>query len=174
MSALPDPPSSTPGLSGDWQPLPLRARAMFTITGVFGFLVPALVAVIPISQLAKPAAFAATLAVLSLLMLPLLGAWLARKQYRHTFWKLDGVGFAMRRGRLWHSETCVPTTRVQHLDLKRGPLERRFRLATLVIHTAGTRDHAVTLAGLDEDEAERLRDRLARQVDDEAGAAQAG
>jgi hypothetical protein len=54
---------------------------------------------------------------------------------------------------------------VQHLDLKRGPLERRYGLATLVIHTAGTRDSAVNVEGLEDADAEHLRDRLARQMD---------
>jgi membrane protein YdbS with pleckstrin-like domain len=61
----------------------------------------------------------------------------------------------------------VPASRVQHLDLKRGPLQRRYGLATLVIHTAGTRHSAVAVSGLDAADAERLRDRLAHQVDDD-------
>jgi len=99
------------------------------------------------------------------------GAWLGVKQYRYTFWRLDDTGLAVRRGRLWQRETRVPTTRVQHLDLKRGPLQRGRHLATLVVHTAGTRNSAVSLPHLDGDDAERLRDRLARQIDhDDDGA----
>src|SRR3546814_18276177 len=65
------------------------------------------------------------------------------------------------------SDTRVPGSRVQHLDIRRGPLERHFRLATLVIHTAGTRHSEVSLSGLDAGDAERLRDHLARQTDDD-------
>jgi membrane protein YdbS with pleckstrin-like domain len=61
----------------------------------------------------------------------------------------------------------VPGSRVQHLDIRRGPLERHFRLATLVIHTAGTRHSEVSVSGLDNGDAERLRDHLARQTDDD-------
>jgi hypothetical protein len=168
---LPDPlpeamPPTTPLQSGDWQPLPPRARTMFTIADVTGFLVPALVGFIPIGLFVEPRGLAIALAVSLLLALPLFGAWLARKRYRHTRWKLDAIGFALRRGRLWRLETCVPTSRVQHVDLRHGPLERRFRLATVVVHTAGTREHAVTVTGLDEGDAERLRDHLLQQVDD--------
>ncbi|RBD19863.1 hypothetical protein BRM79_02235, partial [Xanthomonas oryzae pv. oryzae] len=46
-----------------------------------------------------------------------------------------------------------------------GPIERATRLTTLVVHTAGSRLNAVALSGLDQDDAERLRDRLARQLD---------
>ena len=69
--------------------------------------------------------------------------------------------------RLWQRETRVPASRVQHLDLRHGPLERRWRLATLVVHTAGSRFSSVTVTGLDADDAERLRDRLARQLDND-------
>ncbi|MEE7560624.1 PH domain-containing protein, partial [Xanthomonas sp. Kuri4-2] len=94
-----------------------------------------------------------------------LGAWLAVKRHRLTRWKLDAHGLTLRRGRWWQSETRVPRTRVQHLDLRRGPLERLAGLTTLVVHTAGTRLNAVAVAGLDQHDAEQLRDRLARQLD---------
>ena len=93
------------------------------------------------------------------------GAWIAVKRHRRTRWRLDDRGFAVRRGNWWQSETHVPISRVQHLDLKRGPLERGSRLSTLVVHTAGTRMAAVSVSGLDADDAERLRERLATQVD---------
>ena len=56
-------------------------------------------------------------------------------------------------------------SRVQHIDLQRGPVERRFGLSTLVIHTAGTRHNAVSTSGLDADDAEALRDHLARWIE---------
>lgn len=94
-----------------------------------------------------------------------IGAWIAVRRHRRTRWRLDERGFAVRRGNWWQSETHVPISRVQHLDLKRGPLERGAGLSTLVVHTAGTRMAAVSVAGLDADDAERLRERLATQVD---------
>src|SRR5690606_26959256 len=99
------------------------------------------------------------------LLLVALGAWMGLRRYRYTRWLLDADGFALRRGRMWHSETRVPASRVQHLDIRRGPVERRFGLSTLLVHTAGTRQHAVAVPGLDADDAERLRDHLARQVE---------
>ncbi len=93
------------------------------------------------------------------------GAWLAVKRHRRTRWRLDRDGLALKRGHWWQTETRVPLSRVQHLDLRRGPLERAAGLATLVVHTAGTRLNTVSIAGLDDADAERLRDRLARQLD---------
>jgi len=100
-----------------------------------------------------------------LLLGPSLGGWIGAR-LRHQRWKLDAEGLWLRTGRLWWRETRVPASRVQHVDLKHGPLERRFRLATLVVHTAAVHLSGITVRGLDEGDAQRLRDALARQLDD--------
>jgi membrane protein YdbS with pleckstrin-like domain len=150
-----------------WQPLPPRAQTLFVLANLVGFGIAAVGSLAVIGLLVQWKPLAITLSLTSIVALPTFGIWLARKQYRYTQWRLDDDGFALRRGRLWQTETRVPATRVQHLDLKRGPFERRFDLSTLVIHTAGTRHSAVSVTGLDAGDAERLRDRLARQSDDD-------
>jgi membrane protein YdbS with pleckstrin-like domain len=100
-------------------------------------------------------AFVATMAVLAGA-----GAWLGRLRWRHTRWKLDVRGFHVRRGWLVRTEILVPRSRVQHLDLERGPLERYVGLATLVIHTAGSQTPALRQAGLADADAVSLRDAL--------------
>jgi membrane protein YdbS with pleckstrin-like domain len=148
-----------------WQPLPARARRLFIVNGL-AFAIP--FAFVPTMlagafDLASPWRYAIAGALLGAAF----GAWLGNKHWKHTHWRLDDDGFSLRRGRLWRAETRVPASRVQHLDLKRGPLQRRYGLATLVIHTAGTRHSAVSIGGLDADDAERLRDQLAHQADDD-------
>ena len=148
----------------DWQPLPPRARSLFVLSDAaalgiglafgFGMAAEALDVVSPLLA-----------AAIGLVVGIMVGTWSGTRRYRRTFWLLDADGFALLRGNLWRRETRVPASRVQHLDLKHGPLERRWRLATLVIHTAGSRMSAVSVSGLDEGDAERLRDRLARQLD---------
>jgi len=93
------------------------------------------------------------------------GAWLGWRRYRLIFWFLNTQALGVRRGYLWQSESRVPISRVQHLDLQRGPLQRLFNLATLVVHTAGTQMNTVAITDLDVADAQRLRDRLARQLD---------
>jgi len=95
----------------------------------------------------------------------LAGAWLGWRKYRLIFWRLDKYALGVRQGYLWHSESRVPVSRVQHLDLRRGPLQRLLGLATLVVHTAGTQMNTVSIKGLLLDDAQRLRDRLAQQLD---------
>ncbi|WP_425832345.1 PH domain-containing protein [Streptomyces fractus] len=63
------------------------------------------------------------------------------------------------RGVLWHEETIVPYGRMQLVEVTSGPLERKFGLASLQLHTAAAATDA-TIPGLAPLEAERLRDRL--------------
>lgn len=90
----------------------------------------------------------------------ILGAWLGRLRWKRTRWRLDEIGLHVRRGLFWHTEVLVPRSRVQHLDVERGPLERQFTLATLVVHTAGTQTAALRLSGLEDGDAVSLRDAL--------------
>lgn len=162
---LPTEPTQAPsGATSEveWQALPRRARALCMLTAFplavpFGFGSFALATVFDLPPFVT--------VPLGVLVGAALGAWFGLKTYRYTFWRLDDDGLAIRRGRMWQRETRVPASRVQHLDLKRGPLQRRRDLATLVVHTAGTRHSAVTVPHLDAGDAERLRDRLGRQID---------
>ncbi|NSC23156.1 PH domain-containing protein [Streptomyces albus subsp. chlorinus] len=65
------------------------------------------------------------------------------------------------RGVLWRETTVVPYGRMQLVEVTSGPLERRYGLATLQLHTAAATTDA-SLPGLAPAEAERLRDRLTK------------
>ena len=82
------------------------------------------------------------------------------RQYQHTSYRVDSQGIEIRRGVFWRVVINVPRSRVQHIDVSQGPLDRRYGLGTLVIHTAGT-DHAkVELEGLEHGRALRIREHL--------------
>ena len=149
-----------------WRPLPPRARSLFALSHA------ALAAIVsfPLSFIAlaagRPFSFMVSALALAALAIAI-GARVGIRRHASTAWRLDHDGVAYRRGRLYFRETRVPASRVQHLDLKHGPLERRWKLATLIIHTAGSKMSAVSVTGLDQDDAERLRDRLARLLDED-------
>lgn len=89
-------------------------------------------------------------------------------RYRHLRYSLDGQALRIRRGVFWRSEIAVPRSRVQHTDVNRGPVERAFELATLVVFTAGTEHSSVSLPGLAYERAQGLRDRLIEGGEDDA------
>ncbi len=152
------------GLPEGWQQLPPRGAKMAAAGAFLGTLC-ALLVVSVVARLTWHVTLPWTWIALASLVVALLGAVIAYRRHRHTRWRLDDQGFALMQGRLWQSETHIPISRVQHLDVRRGPLERAARLSTLVVHTAGTRLNAVSVSGLDQHDAERLRDRLAHQLD---------
>lgn len=163
MNETPLPAAWTP--PDGWQPLPPAASKVAGIVGALvaipfclgsGVLGSAVLDGWP-ARIAVAAALFAVVAAI--------GAWLARARVRRTHWKLDARGLQVRRGLVWKHELLVPRSRVQHLDIERGPIERRFGLATLVVHTAGTRLHALRQPGLPDADALALRDALLPEAD---------
>ncbi|MGX7951073.1 PH domain-containing protein [Tsuneonella sp. HG249] len=68
------------------------------------------------------------------------------------------------RGLWFRSDTVVPFGRVQHIDIDQGGLERAFGLATLTVHTAGTHNASVSLPGLAQPDAARLREAIRAHI----------
>lgn len=62
-------------------------------------------------------------------------------------------------GIMWRRLVAVPYGRMQFVDVRGGPLERAFGIATVKLHTASPSTTAV-IPGLERAEAIRLRDRL--------------
>lgn len=82
------------------------------------------------------------------------------RQYAHASYRVDDQGIEIRKGVFWRVVINVPKSRVQHIDVSQGPLDRRYGLGKLVIYTAGT-DHAkVELDGLEHGLALRVREHL--------------
>ncbi len=80
--------------------------------------------------------------------------------FRRASWRVDASGLRIRAGVLWRSLVSIPRARVQHTDVRQGPVERAFGLATLVVHTAGTENASIELAGLAHETALAIRDYL--------------
>lgn len=91
-------------------------------------------------------------------------AWLSYRwpvvEYRHSRYRIDERLIEIETGVIWRSSIAVPRSRVQHLDVTQGPLQRRHGLGVLSIYTAGTEHSLVTLPGLGYEVAQWLRDRL--------------
>lgn len=71
-------------------------------------------------------------------------------------------------GVLWRRSVSVPISRVQYTDVKQGPLQRRYGIATLVVHTAGTIGSDVAFQGLPPALAGDVRDWLVAQTGSDA------
>ena len=84
-------------------------------------------------------------------------------KYRYSFGRfLIGEQFLrIRKGWLFRSTTTIPYNRVQHVDVKQGPLLHKFDLTTIVIHTASD---AHEIESLDSAEAERMTALITERV----------
>jgi uncharacterized protein len=98
---------------------------------------------------------AATAAV-GVVIVAALAAVAPEAMWRHWSYEIGDQSLELSHGVLFREHGIIPWSRVQHVDVKHGPLDRRFGLAQLKVHTASAASDA-ELPGLDKDEAERLR-----------------
>lgn len=80
----------------------------------------------------------------------------------HRIWRfeLQDDSLFLIRGVVTRTDTSVPYVRVQHVDTRRGPVERSVGLASVVVYTAGSRGADITIPGLRPERATELRERL--------------
>ncbi|HEY0630247.1 MAG TPA: PH domain-containing protein [Sphingomicrobium sp.] len=84
--------------------------------------------------------------------------------YKRLGYALDERLLRTVRGWLFHTDTVVPFVRVQHIDVTRGPFDKMFGTATLVVHTAGTHNSVVMLPGLSPERAAEIRDAIRSEI----------
>jgi len=81
------------------------------------------------------------------------------RNYRSWGYSERAEDLLVTRGVLFRRLVVVPYGRMQLVDVTAGPIERRFGIATVRLHTAAAGTDA-RIRGLLPDEAARLRDRL--------------
>ena len=105
----------------------------------------------PLYLAVLPVLGAIALAVLFIFVLPPL-LW---RRWRYEIRPLE---VDLQRGLLRVTRTLVPMTRVQHVDTRRGPLQRRLGLSTVVFYTAAGPNEIPQRA---KETAAEVRDRIA-------------
>lgn len=73
----------------------------------------------------------------------------------------------VQRGVLLRHTVSVPLGRIQHVDLRQGPIERLWGLTNLLVYTAAGMNADGSIPGLDEETASWLRDELGRRGGDD-------
>ena len=89
-----------------------------------------------------------------------IGIVFALLKYRIWMYQVRADSLFLRRGVLTRVNTVAPYVRIQHVDTRRGPIERVFGLATTVVYTAGSRGADVSIPGLTPERADDLQARL--------------
>jgi len=89
----------------------------------------------------------------------------------HSYENFQVQGFAIRErdltyrsGVFFRRTTVIPYNRIQHAEVKQGPIERRFDLQRLEIYSAGGEGSDLYIPGLPGDRADQLRDYIIEKV----------
>jgi membrane protein YdbS with pleckstrin-like domain len=62
-----------------------------------------------------------------------------------------------KQGLWWKKQTALSFSRIQHIDISHGPLERKYGLATIKFFTAGGATSDLKIPGLPKEIAEAMR-----------------
>jgi membrane protein YdbS with pleckstrin-like domain len=139
-----------------------RAKTLWRITGILGalpllaggaFVSWTLLRVVEVPFLVRILPFLAALALFAALAVVMPDLRWRRWRYEIREGEVD-----LQQGIVWVSRTLVPLARIQHVDTRQGPLQRRFGLATVVFYTAAGANRIPELSA---PVAARVRDRIA-------------
>jgi membrane protein YdbS with pleckstrin-like domain len=139
-----------------------RAITLWRISGLLNLLpllVGAGLGTWALVRLGNVSLFVAVLPLLAILVLGVtvvgVAPGLRWKRWRYEI-RPDEID--LQRGILWVGRTLVPLARIQHVDTRQGPLQRRFGLSTVVFYTAAGPNHIPELSTF---VAAEVRDRIA-------------
>jgi putative membrane protein len=101
--------------------------------------------------------------------LPIAITWVvitSRKYVEHMAWAMAGDAVVFRSGWLWRHVTVAPIAKIQTVECRESPFDRRAAMRGVRVDTAGgnERSHRVDIPYLGRETAEVLHTRLAEQI----------
>lgn len=94
----------------------------------------------------------------SIALLWLLNILITVKAFPKKLYALRERDIIYTKGLLWWERTSIPFNRIQHAELKQGPVDRFFKLHSLKIFTAGGQSSDLVIPGLNEETAAKLKE----------------
>ncbi len=91
------------------------------------------------------------------LILFLLLQWHNFTEHKRRGVALREKDIAFKRGLFWHQYTLLPFNRVQHIEIHRGPIERKLDLSSLRLYTAGGSGVDLQISGLERERADQMK-----------------
>ena len=92
------------------------------------------------------------------IVLLIITLFLSYKEYFVRGYVLREHDITYKHGWIFHYEITVPFNRIQHTEIKDGPIDRLFTLCELEIYTAGGSASDLSLSGLDPVDAAKLKE----------------
>lgn len=125
-----------------------------TVIGLLPFVIGA--GALEVAQVAPPGSFIVPM----LLLYCFVSFVVPARKYRHWGYDMGTDRLRIVRGYMFYRDTIVPFGRIQHIDVDQGPIDRRYGLATLTVHTAGNHNSKVALPGLANADALAMREAI--------------
>jgi uncharacterized protein len=135
---------------------PDHIKVMRINTAIFAGVVVAAAIVLEMTELLPMGSVMAPV-----LLIAVLYVWrIPARRYARWGYDVGADRLRISRGNLFYCDTIVPFGRIQHIDVDQGPVQRRYELATLSVHTAGSHNDTVSLPGLLHADALALRETI--------------
>ena len=143
-----------------YHPLQIGYRSILIISAVivWGILVFASWIAIPQFDLSLAKSIQLSFAfIIGFLILGLLHLALISRAFKLKGYAVRTKDISYKTGLFFKRHTTVPFSRIQHVEVRQGLLERYFDLAKLNVYTAGGQSSDLTIPGLHHEEANRLK-----------------
>ena len=139
----------------DWQPLAPRARLRLMRRGLALVVIIAAISVLTFGPWG----------LLSALLIPLVG-WHAHRYTQRTAWAVTDHAVLFRSGAWGLRTSMVPFAKIQGLRIVQSPFDRRNRMASVRVDTAGANPsgHRIDVPYLETHTAHRLVERLENEA----------
>lgn len=97
--------------------------------------------------------------------------FIQEKSFRHLAYAVREHDILYRHGWIVQHMIACPFNRIQHCSADMGPLDRRYKLSSLTIFTAGASGADLRIAGLKETDAQNLREFIMHKIktDEQSG-----
>jgi len=159
-ATVPDAETTVPdveSLTGDPQTLEPTIRSVWMIQSAISAAVLGVIAAVVFSVVSPGGPWVGAVVFAGAAALGIVFSLL---KYRIWMYQVRDDSLYLKRGVLTRVNTVAPYVRIQHVDTRRGPIERAFGLATTVVYTAGSRGADVSIPGLTPERADDLQTRL--------------
>lgn len=139
-----------------------RIMSVWRINAAIGVVITAIILIVIAVVLTKMTSLPTTLVwgiAVGLIILNAVVEIFVIPPIRYSRWRYEvtTTEVDIMRGLIIRSRVIIPLVRVQHVETSKGPIMSQFNLSSVNISTAGA---SFEIPGLEEDEAEQLRDQV--------------
>lgn len=84
--------------------------------------------------------------------------------FKNRAWALRDKDIIFKKGWLFQSTHIIPFIKIQHCEVRSGPIERKFDLASIRLMTAASGDIDISIHGLKADTAAQLKEWIMEKI----------